>query len=118
MSDAERAAARQRLEREWPAPLGGSGVPEAVAAMGSGPTVTEAATEAVPAAAAPANAANAADAAALLAAARRRAPSLAAAEQAQLLALAARLEAAVAGGDVAAIARSDHALTQFLFELP
>jgi len=97
----DRAAARARLDREWPSPDG--------AASGPGPR---------PDAALPKPAADLSPGVApLLAAARARLASAGAPAAARLRDLAGELEAAAARGDAERVAKLDAELTDLLFEL-
>ncbi len=106
MSDADREAAKGRLEREW----------------GSAAGVGEAAAPGAPAAAAAAaattkGAALRDDRAELIAAARKKRASVKGDAAARLADLADRLETAVRAGDAALAAKLDTELTDLLFEL-
>ncbi|NUQ75142.1 MAG: Hsp70 family protein [Polyangiaceae bacterium] len=100
MSDAERDAAKGRLEREW----------------GSAPGVSPAGSPSAPAGAAKGGPL-ADDRSALIAAARKKRGSVTGDAGARLVDLAERLEAAVREGDATAAAKLETELTDLLFEL-
>jgi molecular chaperone DnaK len=108
MSEAERAAARQRLEREWD-----KDKEQPAAAMGGAAEPAPAASGASPASPAFGDA----SVKALVAAAQQKLAALDGARRQKLDDLVGRLKAAAARGDAAQVKQLDEELTNFLFEL-